>query len=204
MGGEISNAAKSNGNTKPAMASHDGGRARHAAPLLNVRQQDLLQKSWHHSYSSGSDSVGARIFKKIFVTEPAVARIFGLDHVDVKDLTFNPSFRPHADRFTEALIFAVENIQNAEKISQYAQALGANHVKLESRGFKMVYWDVFAEAMTECAIDWEDGVVYCSEAMHAWRLLVSFFVNQMRIGFEQQRRENAAQTDHTSDDHADA
>uniref|UniRef100_A0A914WBQ2 Globin family profile domain-containing protein n=1 Tax=Plectus sambesii TaxID=2011161 RepID=A0A914WBQ2_9BILA len=100
------------------MASSDGGRTKPAAPLLNTRQRDLLRKSWQHSYSLGSDSVGARIFKKIFITEPAVARIFGLDRVDVKDLAFNRRFRLHAESFTKALVFIINNVQNREKISQ--------------------------------------------------------------------------------------
>lgn len=70
---------------------------------------------------------------------------------------------------------------------QRAQTLGAFHVKFESRGFKAAHWDVFAEAMTECAIDWEGGM-RCREAMHAWRILVVFFIEEMRKGYQQERR----------------
>lgn len=86
MGSEASTPAKINEHPGVVTASHGGGRRMHAKSLLNARQEELLRKSWQHSHSSGSDSVGARIFRKIFITEPTLARIFGLEGIVPADV----------------------------------------------------------------------------------------------------------------------
>jgi hypothetical protein len=42
----------------------------------------------------------------------------------------------------------------------YLRQLGAQHVDFQTRGFNLRFWDIFTEAMTDCALEWEGGVRY--------------------------------------------
>ena len=61
-------------------------------------------------------------------------------------------------------------------------------MQFERRGLRAHYWQVFADALIECAIvEWNGGGYRCREAMNGWRLIVHFIIRQMQIGYEQQR-----------------
>ena len=45
-----------------------------------------------------------------------------------------------------------------ELVGEYVRELGARHVDFQTRGFRLKFWDVFAEAMTDCALEWEGGI----------------------------------------------
>uniref|UniRef100_A0AC34GEY1 Globin family profile domain-containing protein n=1 Tax=Panagrolaimus sp. ES5 TaxID=591445 RepID=A0AC34GEY1_9BILA len=74
-----------------------------------------------------------------------------------------------------------------KKIRQFCRRLGKSHVNYIERGFKPEYWDIFAEALTECAIDWEGGV-RCRDILVGWRTLINFVIEEMRISFVKERR----------------
>ena len=79
-------------------------------------------------------------------------------------------------------------------VGEYVRELGARHVDFQTRGFRLKYWDVFEEAMTDCALEWEGGLKSVSgrtappccriaETMRAYRLFVFYVVGEMREGF---------------------
>ena len=89
--------------------------------------------------------------------------------------------------FTLSLDFIVNNLEDMKRIRQFCRRLGKSHVNYIERGFKPEYWDIFAEALTECAIDWEGGV-RCRDILIGWRTLINFVIEEMRLSFVKERR----------------
>uniref|UniRef100_A0A914PD79 Globin family profile domain-containing protein n=1 Tax=Panagrolaimus davidi TaxID=227884 RepID=A0A914PD79_9BILA len=89
--------------------------------------------------------------------------------------------------FTRSLDFIINNLEDMKKIRQFCRRLGRSHVNYIERGFKPEYWDIFAESLTECAIDWEGGQ-RCRDILIGWRTLINFVIEEMRISFVKERR----------------
>lgn len=89
--------------------------------------------------------------------------------------------------FVRSLDFIVQNLENMPKLRQFCRRLGKTHVTFIERGFKPEYWDIFAEALTECAIDWEGGQ-RCKDVLIGWRTLINFVIEEMRISFMKEKR----------------
>ncbi|CAD5234074.1 unnamed protein product [Bursaphelenchus xylophilus] len=155
--------------------------------ILNKAQKHLIETSWKRARKTGADNVGAKIFLLILTAEPDMRMIFGLEKVPQGRLKYDPRFRKHASVFTKSFDYVVKNLDFVEKLAQHFQTLGKKHVQLQSRGFQTQYWDVFAECMTQTAIEWEAGRK-CRETMGAWRLLVGFIIKHMRIGFDREKQ----------------
>lgn len=125
---------------------------------LTIAQRKLIAKSWHHSGGRKSNGgIGARILARIFEIEPELKRLFLLDQVAAGDYLFSTKFRQHSKALDTALDMAVHHVNDIGAIEAYIYDLGKRHVAFVEKGFKTAYWDVFAEAMVECAIDWEGG-----------------------------------------------
>lgn len=68
----------------------------------------------------------------------------------------------------------IRDLHKPDAVSAYLRVLGAQHfdfqvlhvrppmriILVQESGFRLSFWDVFAEAMTECAIEWEGGTRY--------------------------------------------
>uniref|UniRef100_A0A914XC63 Globin family profile domain-containing protein n=1 Tax=Plectus sambesii TaxID=2011161 RepID=A0A914XC63_9BILA len=156
-----------------------------SAHLTSIQNQ-LILKSWKRSQRTGLNCVGSKTFMNIFRREPSLKKLFGLEGTAESQLKYDARFRAHASSFTRTIDFVVKNLDDMDGISAHVQDLGRKHVLFQSRGFKPQYWDIFAESLTECAIDWEGGV-RCREAMAAWRILIAFVIDQMRLGFDRER-----------------
>lgn len=89
--------------------------------------------------------------------------------------------------FTRSLDFIVNNLEDMRRIRQFCRRLGKIHVNFIERGFKPEYWDIFAESLTECAIDWEGGL-RCRDILVGWRTLINFVIEEMRVAFVKERR----------------
>ncbi|KIH53407.1 hypothetical protein ANCDUO_16468, partial [Ancylostoma duodenale] len=50
-------------------------------------------------------------------------------------------------------------------------SLGRRHVVMQGRGFDPLYWETFAECMTQAAVEWEANRQ--RPTLGAWRTLVS-------------------------------
>lgn len=154
--------------------------------MLTSIQNQLIQKSWKRSQKTGIDCVGSKTFLNIFRREPSLKSLFGLEDTPPGQIKYDPRFRAHASIFTRTIDYVVKNLDDMDGVSAHMQELGRKHLLFQSRGFKPQYWDIFAESLTECAIAWEGGV-RCREAMAAWRLLIAYILDQMRLGFDRER-----------------
>ncbi|VDM42396.1 unnamed protein product [Toxocara canis] len=156
--------------------------------LLTAHQRILLQKSWNKSQKTGLENIGAHVFLKIYHREPSVKTLFGIEDVPHAELKYNKIFQNHAMTFTRSLDFILANLNKLDIVANFCRQLGRRHTQYITRGFRPEYWDAFAEALTECAIDWEGGL-RCREALNGWRTLVGFLIEEMRIGFMKAKRE---------------
>uniref|UniRef100_A0A0N4ZJB3 GLOBIN domain-containing protein n=1 Tax=Parastrongyloides trichosuri TaxID=131310 RepID=A0A0N4ZJB3_PARTI len=155
--------------------------------FLTPRQRTLLVRSWNKSQKTGLDNIGATIFFKIYANDSTVGRMFGLQGVPLSELKYKKFFQSHAMTFTRSLDFCISNLENPNIICNYCFHLGRRHVAFAKRGFRMSYWDTFAEALTECAIEWEGGL-RCRDILHGWRKLITFIIDEMRNGYVEERR----------------
>uniref|UniRef100_A0A914RBZ0 Globin family profile domain-containing protein n=1 Tax=Parascaris equorum TaxID=6256 RepID=A0A914RBZ0_PAREQ len=57
--------------------------------------------------------------------------------------------------FIRSIDFILENLNQFDDVANFCRQLGRRHARYISLGFRPEYWDIFAEALTECAIDWE-------------------------------------------------
>ncbi|KAE9556647.1 hypothetical protein FO519_000053 [Halicephalobus sp. NKZ332] len=155
--------------------------------LLTPRQKLALQKSWKKSPKTGIDNIGSQIFMKIYMRDRSVGNMFGLHNVPLQNLKYHKFFQLHAMTFTRSLDFIIHNLDNMAKIRQFCRRLGKTHVGFIERGFKPEYWDIFAESLTECAIDWEGGQ-RCKDVLIGWRTLINFVIEEMRLSFVKEKR----------------
>ncbi|TKR60663.1 hypothetical protein L596_027877 [Steinernema carpocapsae] len=160
--------------------------------LLTARQRKILQRSWNKSQRTGLDNIGAHIFLKIYAKDPTVGIMFNLGSCPHTELKYRKFFQDHAMTFTRSLDFVMNHLEDYDRVSKFCIELGKTHVKFMRRGFKTSFWDIFAEALTECAIDWEGGL-RCRDVLNGWRTLVSFIIEEMRKGFEKERKRQAAE-----------
>ncbi|VDK56971.1 unnamed protein product [Anisakis simplex] len=153
--------------------------------LLSVRQRTLLHKSWMKSQRTGLENIGAQVYLRIALHEPSIMKLFGIHDVKISELKYNKAFQQQSMTMTRSLDFIVKNLDNLHTVKEYCRELGYRHVKYASRGFKPEYWDIFAESLTECAIEWE--------ALIGWRMLVRFLIEHMKDGFKMGEREQSQQ-----------
>ncbi|KAK0410415.1 hypothetical protein QR680_005118 [Steinernema hermaphroditum] len=172
---------KSSSSTISSSSSRTTSRTRRKE-LLTPRQRKILQRSWNKSQRTGLDNIGAHIFLKIYAKDPSVGEM----QVPPR-CSQGYGIQDHAMTFTRSLDFVMNHLEDLERVSKFCVELGKTHVKFMRRGFKTSYWDIFAEALTECAIDWEGGL-RCRDVLNGWRTLVSFVIEEMRKGFEKERK----------------
>ncbi|KAE9550150.1 hypothetical protein FO519_006637 [Halicephalobus sp. NKZ332] len=160
-----------------SMASFDN------CELLSKNQKQLIENSWKRNRKNGTDNIGTKIFLLILTAQPDIKMIFGLEKIPQGRLKYDPRFRKHALVFNRTFDYVIKNINYTEKLVQHFQTLGKKHAMLQGRGFLPQYWITFAECMTQTAIEWEGGQ-RSREAMVAWKILITFIIHQMKIGFD--------------------
>uniref|UniRef100_A0A0N5B833 GLOBIN domain-containing protein n=1 Tax=Strongyloides papillosus TaxID=174720 RepID=A0A0N5B833_STREA len=183
----ISNISSDTPSTSNEVKSNNSSKKNSTKEFLTQRQRTLLVRSWNKSQKTGLDNIGAMIFFKIYVNDPSVGKMFGLQGVPLAELKYKKFFQSHAMTFTRSLDFCISNLDNLNVLCSYCYHLGRRHVAFAKRGFKMSYWDTFAEALTECAIEWEGGL-RCRDILHGWRKLITFVIDQMRYGYIDERK----------------
>uniref|UniRef100_A0A914UMA9 Globin family profile domain-containing protein n=1 Tax=Plectus sambesii TaxID=2011161 RepID=A0A914UMA9_9BILA len=157
--------------------------------LLSVRQRQLIVKLWKRTRKSGLDSVGTKIFLQIFEGDPRLKKLFSLEHVPKDLLKYETRFQAHAHTFTRTIAVIVTNIHDLEAVARYMQDLGKRHAHFQVGGFEPEQWELFAEALSECVIEGSGGGG--RETATAWRLLVAFLIEEMRLGFGERLKDCA-------------
>uniref|UniRef100_A0A915PFV4 Globin family profile domain-containing protein n=1 Tax=Meloidogyne floridensis TaxID=298350 RepID=A0A915PFV4_9BILA len=135
--------------------------------LLTRTQRVLIENSWKRAKKGAADGGVGR-------------------------LKYEGQFRRHASVLTRALEYIVKNVQYTDKLGIHFQALGKKHCQMNGgRAFPTHYWDTFLECIIQSLLEC-DGTSggrkhRCRETAMAWRNLISFIVQQMRRGFEDER-----------------
>uniref|UniRef100_A0A914LJ29 Globin family profile domain-containing protein n=1 Tax=Meloidogyne incognita TaxID=6306 RepID=A0A914LJ29_MELIC len=161
--------------------------------LLTRTQRVLIENSWKRAKKGAADGgVGSRVFHTVLTAQPDIKLLFGLEKVPQGRLKYEGQFRRHASVLTRALEYIVKNVQYTDKLGIHFQALGKKHCQMNGgRAFPTHYWDTFLECIIQSLLEC-DGTSggrkhRCRETAMAWRNLISFIVQQMRRGFEDER-----------------
>ncbi|CAD6189284.1 unnamed protein product [Caenorhabditis auriculariae] len=160
--------------------------------FLTRRERVLLEQSWRKTKKTGADHVGAKIFFMVLTAQPDIKAIFGLEKIPTGRLKYDPRFRQHALVYTKTLDYVIRNIEFPGKIEVYFESLGKRHVALQGRGFNPVYWETFAECMTQAAVEWEANRQ--RPTLGAWRNLISCIISFMRGGFDEEKAKGKTYT----------
>uniref|UniRef100_A0A915I9D2 Globin family profile domain-containing protein n=1 Tax=Romanomermis culicivorax TaxID=13658 RepID=A0A915I9D2_ROMCU len=162
-----------------------------APQLFTDKQKQRLRQSWDHLGKRGPSGIGCMIFRRVFTRCPAVRRMFGFGETPDDRLIYDPSFVKHARVFVAVIDGAVQHLDDLDR--EYAPLLikyGERHLPLRSHGFRPEFWDVFAECMTESAMEWVAPGRY-KDAVRPWALLMSFIVDKMRQGYTEAMKRQA-------------
>ncbi|CAI4229329.1 unnamed protein product [Auanema sp. JU1783] len=152
--------------------------------FLSRRERILLEHSWKKTRKTGSEHVGSKIFLMVLTAQPDIKAIFGLEKIPQGRLKYDPRFRQHATVFTRTFDYVIKNIDYPEKLENHFEALGRRHVIMQGRGFDPLYWETFAECMTQAAVEWEANRQ--RPTLGAWRTLVTTIIIYMRRGFDEE------------------
>ncbi|KAJ1352362.1 hypothetical protein KIN20_008685 [Parelaphostrongylus tenuis] len=152
--------------------------------FLSKRDRRLLEQSWRKTRKTGAEHIGSKIFLMILTAQPDIKAIFGMEKIPQGRLKYDPRFRQHAVVFTKTFDFVIKNIDYTDKLEAHFESLGRRHVAMQGRGFDPVYWETFAECMTQAAVEWEGNRQ--RPTLGAWRTLISTIIMLMRRGFDEE------------------
>ncbi|KHJ98432.1 globin [Oesophagostomum dentatum] len=152
--------------------------------FLCKRERLLLEHSWRKTRKTGAEHVGSKIFLMVLTAQPDIKAIFGMEKIPQGRLKYDPRFRQHATVFTKTFDYVIKNIDYPDKLETHFESLGRRHVIMQGRGFDPLYWETFAECMTQAAVEWEANRQ--RPTLGAWRTLVSTIIMYMRRGFDEE------------------
>ncbi|CAJ0959156.1 unnamed protein product, partial [Mesorhabditis belari] len=152
--------------------------------FLTRRERILLEHSWKKCKKTGPEHVGSKIFLMVLTAQPDIKPIFGLEKIPQGRLKYDPRFRQHALVFIRTFDYVIKNIEFPDKLEQHFENLGRRHVAFQGRGFHPIYWETFAECMTQAAVEWEAHKQRLT--LSAWRTLVTTVITSMRRGFDEE------------------
>ncbi|RCN41231.1 globin [Ancylostoma caninum] len=159
--------------------------------FLCKRERMLLEHSWRKTRKTGSEHVGSKIFLMVLTAQPDIKAIFGMEKIPQGRLKYDPRFRQHATVFTKTFDYVIKNIDYPDKLETHFESLGRRHVVMQGRGFDPLYWETFAECMTQAAVEWEANRQ--RPTLGAWRTLVSTIIMFMRRGFDEENNKRRPQ-----------
>ena len=111
--------------------------------------RQFLRKFMASHTQNGCPACGKSDFSiRYFSADPSIREIFGIEDRfrAQRLLQANEKFERHAVTFVKALNFIMRNLDDMEKIGEYARNLGARHVKFQvntSRTFFCWMSDIF-------------------------------------------------------------
>ncbi|KAL3118555.1 hypothetical protein niasHT_000320 [Heterodera trifolii] len=180
--------------------------AANATILLTRTQRVLIENSWKRVKKAAVEGIGANVFHNVLIAQPDIKLLFGLEKVPQGRLKYEGQFRRHAGLLNRTLEYVVKNLQYTDKLGQHFKALGKKHCQMNGgRAFPANYWDTFLECILqsvletdgstsgrfhrcrEAAFSWRNLVVRCTLAFIVCSFSISFIVQQMRRGFDDER-----------------
>ncbi len=151
---------------------------------LSAVQCSLLRFSWQHVGKHGPSGIGEMIFRRIFKKQPECRKMFPFGQLGASEIANHESFDQYSSRFVNVIDSTVQNVENLGNYIPKLIRYGMRHAHLKAKGFRPEWWDVFAEAMTESAIEWTGSSSRHRETIRAWTILMSYIVDNMRFGYD--------------------
>jgi hemoglobin-like flavoprotein len=128
--------------------------------VLNNSQINELVRTWRMVSLFGSDKIGQKIFKKIFVIAPETFQMFGFS--EDPNWETSRSFLHHAKIVVNIIGSVVNGLRNPQLMEKHLHELGLKHslFKITSQHFDMLgeylitaFQEVLGPAFTPSSID---------------------------------------------------
>ena len=147
-----------------------------------------VKKTWK-LLSRDIPGLGAKIFIRIFDSNPDIKQIFHCDDLEGDALLKNSQFKGHASRFVQAMGAAVDNIDDLHGgMGPMLEGLGRQH--LSFKGFKPEFWDTFTESILHVFKD-KLHHRFTTDVASAWKLIFVFMIQKLKQGYQQASLEQA-------------
>jgi len=150
---------------------------------LNPTQKCVIVATWHSIFLKHMNFMGKQLFVDLFKVEPNILKYFdAFRDVGLANLLQSRSFQNHGVRIMNLVKFAVENLDNPEKLQDHMHALGRLHVK---KGIDSKYLNImgptFCQAIRPMVM--AEGQ-WSIDIEGAWIQLFKILAQMMRVAYE--------------------
>uniref|UniRef100_A0A5S6QFB5 Globin family profile domain-containing protein n=1 Tax=Trichuris muris TaxID=70415 RepID=A0A5S6QFB5_TRIMR len=156
-------------------------------PLLSPAQIKLIRNHWNGLYITiGPTAIGNYLFNRIVFKNPQSRKM--LLSLLVDHLSPGYFSKRHARAIGVILNFVMKNLEYPENISLILKMVGHCHAKLVTVGLDSSIWNVFAEALLECSLEWGEKSRRVDEVRKAWAIIIAFITEKLKAGFNDGRK----------------
>jgi len=151
---------------------------------LNPTQKCVIVATWHSIFLKHMNFMGKQLFVDLFKVEPNILKYFdAFRDVGLTNLLQSRSFQNHGVRIMNLVKFAVENLDNPEKLQDHMLILGRLHVK---KGIDSKFLDVmgptFCQAIRPMVM--AEGQ-WSIDIEGAWIQLFKILAQMMKVAYEE-------------------
>jgi len=150
---------------------------------LSPTQKCVIVATWHSIFLKHMNFMGKQLFVDLFKVEPNILKYFdAFRDVGLANMLQSRSFQNHGVRVMNLVKFAVENLDNTEKLQDHMLALGRLHVK---KGIDSKYLEVmgptFCQAIRPMVM--AEGQ-WSIDIEGAWIQLFKILAQMMKVAYE--------------------
>ncbi|KRX41772.1 Globin-like protein 6 [Trichinella murrelli] len=156
-------------------------------PLLNAAQIKLIRNHWKGMYVTiGPTAIGNHLFNRIVFKNPHWRKLFMSILIDHR----TPGYfsKRHARAIGVVLNFVIKNLELPETVGIMLNMIGHCHATLVGLGVDVDLWDVFAEALLECSLEWGEKNRRVDEVRKAWAIIIAFITEKIKAGYNEARK----------------
>ncbi|XP_003371435.1 putative globin [Trichinella spiralis] len=156
-------------------------------PLLNAAQIKLIRNHWKGMYVTiGPTAIGNHLFNRIVFKNPHWRKLFMSILIDHR----TPGYfsKRHARAIGVVLNFVIRNLELPETVGILLNMIGHCHATLVGLGVDVDLWDVFAEALLECSLEWGEKNRRVDEVRKAWAIIIAFITEKIKAGYNEARK----------------
>jgi len=140
---------------------------------LNPTQKCVIVATWHSIFLKHMNFMGKQLFVDLFKVEPNILKYFdAFRDVGLSNLLQSRSFQNHGVRVMNLVKFAVENLDNTEKLQDHMLALGRLHVK---KGIDSKYLEVMGPTFCQAIRQINDSFSFTSFILHILYIFLLLF-----------------------------
>jgi len=151
---------------------------------LSPTQKCVIVATWHSIFLKHMNFMGKQLFVDLFKVEPNILKYFdAFRDIGLSNLLQSRSFQNHGVRIMNLVKFAVENLDNPEKLQDHMLVLGRLHVK---KGINSKFLDLmgptFCQAIRPMVM--AEGQ-WSIDIEGAWIQLFKILVQMMKSAYEE-------------------